>query len=45
MTVEIPETIRKETQRDGWYLLHANCPADTCGKEQVLARYKKVKAC
>jgi transposase len=34
------ETIRKETQRDGWYLLHTNCPAETCGKEEVLAHYK-----
>ena len=39
---EKPETIRKETQRDGWYLLHTNCPADTCDKEQVLAHYKSL---
>lgn len=32
-------TIRKETQRDGWYLLHTNCPAATGGPE-VLAHYK-----
>ena len=34
------ETIARETQRDGWYLLHTNCPAATCGKEEVLAHYK-----
>jgi transposase len=34
------ETIRKETQRDGWYLLHTSCPVETCGKEEVLAHYK-----
>jgi len=34
------ETIRKENQRDGWYLLHTNCPVETCGKEEVLAHYK-----
>ena len=34
------EVITRETQRDGWYLLHTNCPAAVCGKEQVLARYK-----
>jgi hypothetical protein len=28
-------TIRKETQRDGWHLLHTNCPVGTCAKEQV----------
>jgi hypothetical protein len=32
--------IDRETQRDGWYLLHTNCPAPTCPKEQVLAHYK-----
>ena len=37
---EKPETIEKEVQRDGWYLLHTNCPAETCDKEQVLAHYK-----
>jgi transposase len=36
------ETIRKETQRDGWYLLHTNCPAQTCGKAEVLAHYKSL---
>jgi transposase len=36
------EAIRKETQRDGWYLLHTNCPAQTCGKEEVLAHYKSL---
>jgi hypothetical protein len=34
------ETIRKESQRDGWYLLHTSCPVETCGKEEVLAHYK-----
>ena len=32
--------IDRETQRDGWYLLHTNCPAPVCPKEQVLAHYK-----
>ncbi len=32
--------IDRETQRDGWYLLHTNCPASACAKEQVLAHYK-----
>ena len=32
--------IDREIQRDGWYLLHTNCPAPTCAKEQVLAHYK-----
>ena len=32
--------IDRETQRDGWYLLHTNCPAAACPKEQVLAHYK-----
>ena len=35
-------TIRKETQRDGWYLLHTNCPVETCAKEQVLGHYKNL---
>ena len=34
------EVIDRETQRDGWYLLHTNCPAATCRKEEVLAHYK-----
>ena len=34
------ETIERETQRDGWYLLHTNCPIESCGKEEVLAHYK-----
>jgi hypothetical protein len=34
------EVIERETQRDGWYLLHTNCPAETCNKEAVLAHYK-----
>lgn len=34
------ETIERETQRDGWYLLHTNCPIESCGKEDVLAHYK-----
>ena len=32
--------IDRETQRDGWYLLHTNCPVASCPKEQVLAHYK-----
>lgn len=32
--------IDRETQRDGWYLLHTNCPAQTCPKEQVVGHYK-----
>jgi hypothetical protein len=32
--------IDRETQRDGWYLLHTNCPAPACAKEQVLAHYR-----
>jgi hypothetical protein len=35
-------TIRKENQRDGWYLLHTNCPVETCAKEQVLGHYKNL---
>lgn len=34
------QVIDRETQRDGWYLLHTNCPAQSCAKEQVLAHYK-----
>jgi len=34
------EVIERETQRDGWYLLHTNCPASSCPKEEVLAHYK-----
>jgi hypothetical protein len=34
------EVIARETQRDGWYLLHTNCPAEACSKEAVLAHYK-----
>jgi transposase len=34
------EVIKRETQRDGWYLLHTNCPASACPREQVLAHYK-----
>lgn len=34
------EVIDRETQRDGWYLLHTNCPAPACAKEEVLAHYK-----
>jgi len=34
------QAIDRETQRDGWYLLHTNCPAPSCAKEQVLAHYK-----
>jgi transposase len=34
------EIIDRETQRDGWYLLHTNCPVESCGKEEVLAHYK-----
>ena len=36
------QAIQKETQRDGWYLLHTNCPVETCGKEHVLAHYKSL---
>lgn len=32
--------IDREIQRDGWYLLHTNCPASACAKEHVLAHYK-----
>ena len=32
--------IDRETQRDGWYLLHTNCPAPACPKEQVVGHYK-----
>ena len=39
---EKPATIRKETQWDGWYLLHTNCPVETCAKEQVLGHYKNL---
>ena len=35
-----PAVIDREAQRDGWYLLHTNCPASSCAKEQVLAHYK-----
>jgi Transposase DDE domain len=34
------EVIKRETQRDGWYLLHTNCAASACPKQQVLAHYK-----
>lgn len=34
------EVIKRETQRDGWYLLHTNCAAPACPKEEVLAHYK-----
>ena len=34
------EIIERETQRDGWYLLHTNRPIESCGKEEVLAHYK-----
>jgi hypothetical protein len=37
---EKAEVIERETKRDGWYLLHTNCPAPACSKEQVLAHYK-----
>ena len=37
---EKAEVIARETQRDGWYLLHTSCPAQSCLKEQVLAHYK-----
>ena len=35
-----PETIAREAQRDGWSLLHTNCPAATCATAAVLAHYK-----
>ena len=34
------EIIKRETQRDGWYLLHTNSTAESCNKEEVLAQYK-----
>ena len=34
------DVIKREIQRDGWFLLHTNCPASACPKEQVLAHYK-----
>ncbi len=34
------DVIDREIQRDGWFLLHTNCPASSCPKEQVLAHYK-----
>ena len=37
---EKPEIIQKETDRDGWYLLETNCPAESCPKEDVLRHYK-----
>ena len=37
---EKQEIIRKETDRDGWYLLETNCPAESCPKEDVLRHYK-----
>ena len=37
---EKQEIIRKETDRDGWYLLETNCPAESCPKEDVLGHYK-----
>ena len=37
---EKAEVIARETQRDGWYLLHTNCPSSACPTEQVLGHYK-----
>jgi hypothetical protein len=37
---EKKKTLQKEVQRDGWYLLHTNCPAETCDKEKVRSHYK-----
>ena len=34
--------IQQEGQRDGWYLLHTNCPVTTCAKEQVLGHYQNL---
>ena len=34
------ELIARESQQDGWYLLHTNEPIDRCTGEQVLAHYK-----
>ena len=34
------EIIARETQQDGWYLLHTNEPVGRCPTEQVLAHYK-----
>jgi transposase len=37
---EKKEIIERETQRDGWYLLHTNSAPETCPKEEVLSHYK-----
>jgi len=34
------ELIARESQQDGWYLLHTNEPVDRCTGQQVLAHYK-----
>jgi len=34
------ELITRESQQDGWYLLHTNEPVDRCTGQQVLAHYK-----
>ena len=34
------EVIARETERDGWYLLHTNFAVSACAKEEVLAHYK-----
>ncbi len=34
------ELIARESQQDGWYLLHTNEPIDRCTGQQVLAHYK-----
>lgn len=34
------EIIERETQRDGWYLLHTNSPVESCSKEEILSQYK-----
>src|SRR5213076_1180252 len=34
------DLIARESQQDGWYLLHTNEPIDRCTGQQVLAHYK-----
>jgi transposase len=37
---EKKEIVERETQRDGWYLLHTNSAPENCAKEEVLSHYK-----
>src|SRR5260221_5027528 len=39
------ELIARESQQDGWYLLHTNEPIDRCTGQQVLAHYKRITGC